>query len=250
MKKKAALLTAVFLAGIAWPLAAWSADSAPMIPAGTLLRVRLRDTLTSKTSKDGDKFTGVIDEAVSANGKVVVPAGTIVDGHVAFVKPPGRVKGRAQMRVVLDALTTPDNAHYQFTGSLEDAHGSPCAKTGKDNEGTIEGCGKSTKGALKSAGLAGAVGAGAGATVGMGSAIDCRYFGNCGGPGMASSTLYGAGAGAAAALIYNLFKKHKDVVLVTGTKLTFVVNRSVDPVKPAAQAKPAASDSASNNPNQ
>lgn len=246
MKTKAMLLTAALLAGMSLPLAAWAAESAPMIPAGTLLKVRLRDTLTSKTSKNGDTFTGVIDKAVLANGKEVVPAGTIVDGHVVFVKKPGRVKGKAEMRVVLDGLTTPDNVKYQFTGSLEDARGTPCAKTG-DSEGTIKGCGKSKKDALKSAGIAGAIGASAGATVGMGSVIDCRYFGNCGGPGLGTSTLYGAAGGAAAALIYNLFKKEKDVVLVTGTKLTFVVNRSVEPSKPAAAPATASSDSTTDN---
>jgi hypothetical protein len=247
MKIKAMLLTAAFLAGIALPLAAWAADSAPIIPAGTLLRVRLRDTLTSKTSKNGDQFTGVIDEAVSANGKEVIPAGTIVNGHVAFVKPPGRVTGRAEMRVVLDGLTTPDDVKYQLSGSLEDARGTPCAKTGSDDEGTIKGCGKSKKDAAKGAGIAAAVGASAGATVGMGSEIDCRYFGNCGGPGIGTSTLYGAGMGAAAALVYTLFKKEKDVVLVTGTNLTFVVNRSVEASKPAAAPATASSNSTPNN---
>lgn len=231
MKTRAKVWMAALLAAVALPLAALAESSAPVIPAGTLLRVRLRTTLTSKTSKNGDTFTGVVDEAVLSSGKEIVPAGTIVEGHVAFVKPPGRVKEHSEMRIVLDHLTTPDNLNYRLAGSLEDAKGVPCAKTGSDDEGTIQGCGKSKKDALKDAGLASALGASAGATVGLGSEIDCQYYGNCGGPGIGTSTLYGAGIGATTALIYHVFKKQKDIVLVTGTNLTFVVNRSVEASK-------------------
>jgi hypothetical protein len=221
--KSASLLLALALP--AWALAA---ETKVLIPAGTVLHVRLETTLTSKTSKTGDKFTGVVDKPVRSAGHEVVPQGSLVEGHVVFVKPSGRVKGLGEMRIVLDKIITPDNEQYAMTGTLEDANGGPCAQTGTDDEGTVKGCGKSKKDAMKDAAIGGAMGAGAGATVGMGSAIDCRYFGNCGGPGMASSTLYGAGIGAATALIYNLFKHEKQIVLVGGMHLTFVVSRSVE----------------------
>jgi hypothetical protein len=160
-------------------------------------------------------------------GKEVVPEGSIVAGHVVFAKPSKRVKGAGEMRIVLDTITTPDNDSLAMNGTLEDANGGPCVKSGTDDEGTLKSCGKSKKDAAKDAALGSAMGAGAGATIGMGSAIDCRYFGNCGGPGMGQATLYGAGIGAATALIYNLFKHEKQVVLVGGMHLTFIVSHSV-----------------------
>jgi hypothetical protein len=215
-----------------------SKTSKVLIPAGTVLHVRLDTTLTSKTSKEGDKFRGVIDRPTTVGGKEVVPQGSIVTGHVTFAKPSGRIKGKAEMRIVLDQITTPDDDKYALSGTLEDANGGPCAQTGSDDEGTIKGCGKTKKDAAKDAAIGGAIGAGVGGTIGMGSAIDCRYFGNCGGPGMASSTLYGAGIGAATALVYNLFKHEKQVVLVGGMHLTFVVNRSVEAEVPAEDETP------------
>jgi len=206
------------------------------VPAGSTLHVRLTKTLTSKTSKSGDQFTGQVTEPVTVNGQEVVPGGSLVDGHVAMVKPSGRIKGRAEMRLVLDHIMTPDDVSIALAGSLEDAHGGPCASTAGDDEGTIKGCGKSKKSAAKDAAIAGAMGAGAGATVGMGSEIECRYYGACNGPGMGESVGYGAAIGASTALLYNLFKHEKEIVLVQGADLTFVVNRTVSADAPANKA--------------
>ncbi len=227
---------AALLIAAALPAGLWAETSHLVIPAGTVLHIKLRTTLTSKTSKTGDKFTGVVDQPVMDGDKEVVPLGSIVEGHVAFIKPSGRVKGRGEMRIVLDKVLTPDDGDYALGATLEEVSGSPCAETGSDDEGTIKGCGKSKKDALKDAGMGAAMGAGVGATVGLGSAIDCRYFGNCGGPGIGTSALYGAGIGAATALIYNLFKHEKHVILLGGTHLTFIINRTVN----VAQTEPGA----------
>jgi len=197
------------------------------LPAGSTLHVRLTTTLTSKTNKNGDPFTGETTEAVKANGKEIVPEGSLVYGHVAFLKPSGRVSGRAEMRVVLDRIETQDDIKFTLAAPLEETQGAPCATT-TGEEGTIKGCGKSKKDAMKDSAIAGAMGAGAGATVGMGHEIECEYYGMCGGPGLGADIGYGAAIGAGTALIYHLFKHEKDLVLVEGTHLTFVVNRSVD----------------------
>ena len=70
------------------------------------------------------------------------------------------------------------------------------------------------------------MGAGAGATVGMGHEIECEYYGICGGHGMGADIGYGAAIGGGTALIYMLFKHEKDIILVQGTELTFIVNRT------------------------
>ena len=198
-----------------------------LLPAGSSLHVRLQTTLTSKTNKTGDKFSGYVEQPVVANGKTIVPVGSLVDGHVVMVKKSKRIKGVGEMRIVLDDITTENGDEFLMNGSLEEAQGSPCARTASDSEGTIKGCGKSAKDALKGAAIAGAMGAGAGASVGMGQEINCRYYGNCGGPGFGADIGYGAAIGASAALIYNVFKHEKALVLLQGTHLTFVVDRSV-----------------------
>jgi len=84
------------------------AKTVPPIPVGTILHVKLNPTLTSKTNQTGDTFTGVLAQPIVANGKEVVPKYSMLCGHVAFVKPSGRIEGVARMRVVRDKVVTPD----------------------------------------------------------------------------------------------------------------------------------------------
>lgn len=220
-------------------LASASNKDLPTIPAGSTLRIRLTTTLTSKTNKTGDAFTGQVVQAIVADGKEIIPIGSLIDGHVAFIKPPGRIKTKAEMRIVVDHVVTPDDVKYDLAAGLADGQVGPCAKTGTDEEGTVKGCGKSKKDAAKDSAIAGAMGAGAGASVGLGHTIECEYYGNCGGPGMGTDVLAGAGIGAGTALIYNLFKKEKDVILIEGSELTFVVNRTANADEAPAPATPA-----------
>jgi len=236
MKTTKAWVAALILS-MAVPIFMLAANGGVTLPAGTTLHVKLMTTLTSKTSKTGDKFSGIVEQPITVDGKTVVPDGSFVEGHVSFVKPSKRIKGKAQMRIVLDNVTTPEDAKYLLTGTLQDAHGGPCASTGSDDEGTIVGCGKSKKDAAKAAGIAGAIGAGAGASVGLGHEIECQYYGNCGGAGMGTDIMYGAGIGAGTALIYSLLRHEKEIVLVEGSALTFIVNRSVEAIPPAETAE-------------
>ena len=111
----------------------------------------------------------------------MIPSGSTVEGHVAFVQDSGRVKGVAQMRLVLDDVITADDVKLVLPAGLDDRAGGSCAKSTGDDEGTIKGCGKNKKDAVKDAAIGGAIGAGAGASVAMGSEIDCMYSGNYGG---------------------------------------------------------------------
>ncbi len=202
------------------------ANAPPVVPAGSALYVRLTTTLTDKTNNTGDPFTGEVTKPITANGTEIISAGSMVNGHVAFIKPSGRFKGKAEMRLVLDSIITPDDVTYRLAAGLEEAKGGACAGMKNDDEGTIQGCGKSKKDAMKDAGIAGAMGAGAGATVGLGHEIDCNYYGNCGGPGMGADIGYGAAIGAGTALIYHFIQHEKHIILVEGTALTFMVNRT------------------------
>jgi hypothetical protein len=208
-----------------------------VLPAGSILHVRLSTTLTSKTNKTGDKFTGMVTQPVIAGDKTLVPEGSMVEGHVTMVKPSGRVAGRASMRIVLDKINTPDDVNFNLAGSLQDLSTSTCTKGIKDNEGTVEGCGKNKKGMAEGAAIVGGMGAAAGATIGVTQDEICRFYG-CPGqnPNIAMDAAYGAGIGAGTVLLYSLFKHEKQVVLVSGSDLTFVVNHTVEQVPGGAPA--------------
>jgi len=177
------------------------------LAAGSTLEVRLMTTLSTRTNKEGDPFSARIVQSIMQKGEDIIPEGSIVEGRVTFAKEAGRIKGKSEMRLVADSITTPQDVKYVIVASLEDARGIGGAKV-KGKEGTIEGGGTSAKGGAIETGI----GAGAGAAIGGLTA---------GGEG----ALYGAGIGLVAAGIHHLFKKGQDVTLPMGTEMTFVISR-------------------------
>jgi hypothetical protein len=100
--------TLAFLGIVGCQNASVSADTAvplrvPVVaPAGSVLRVRLDQTLDTERNRPGDRFTGMLDTPLLADGKEVLPKGTIVDGHVLNARQSGRLKGRAVLSLTLD----------------------------------------------------------------------------------------------------------------------------------------------------
>jgi hypothetical protein len=195
--------TSLIVAAIMVTAALSVAGNPPVsLPTGTRVDVELTTTLSSSANQAGDPFIAEIENPIFAGGQEVVPAGSTLRGHVTFVKPPGRARGKAQMRLVGDSIIT--KAGKQFTFKAQLANLGPDAGVTKGNEGTLQGKGKSTKKTAEEAGIGAAAGAGVGAIA-------------AGGQG----ALYGAGIGLAAGVIHAIAKHHKDIVLNAGTEMTF-----------------------------
>lgn len=192
------------LAGAMLPFA-WGAtlSAQPTLTVGTQIEVQLTTTLSSSANQVGDPFTAEVEDPIFADGQEVVPAGSTLRGHVAFVKPPGRLRGKAQMRLVGDYVVTKAGKQFSFKADLADLSSEADAKK-KDSEGTLQGSGKSVKKSAKNTGIATAAGAGVGAIA-------------AGGTG----AMYGAGIGVLAGVIQSLAKHHRDILLNAGTELTF-----------------------------
>jgi hypothetical protein len=204
MKLTSRILASIIAALAGSMLLGAAANPKPSIPAGTRVNVQLITALSSSADRSGDTFVAQVQDPIFVGGEQLIPSGSTLRGHVTFVKPPGRVKGKAEMRLVGDSIVTKDGHAYAFKADLTD--GAESDVTVNKAEGTIEGPGKSKKQAAKESGVGAAAGAGAGAIA-------------AGGTG----ALYGAGAGALAGLIHTLAKHHKNVVLQTGTQLVFVL---------------------------
>ncbi len=75
-----------------------------VIPAGTELPVKLGETLSSDESQPEQKVTAELVDSISSNGRVVLPAGSEVIGHVVVAQRSGRVKGRARLVVAFQEI--------------------------------------------------------------------------------------------------------------------------------------------------
>jgi len=150
-----------------------------------------------------------LQDPIFAKGEEVIPAGSMIEGRIAFVRPPGRVKGVAQIRLVPEKITTKDGVSYEISANLQEAQGDSSIKM-KDNEGTLEGkSGKSAKTTAKDAGIGAGIGAAGGVLMDGG-----------------TGALYGMAIGAVVGTARAVLKHNKDIVVPTGTDLTFMINRA------------------------
>lgn len=111
-----------------------------VLPADTVLIVRMETRLDSKTSRPSDRFTAKLIEPVKdAAGKVVVPAGSLVEGHVASVTPAQLRRRSGVIAVGFDRLRLLDGRSLPMHGVLTSAD--PRERQRIDEEGQVKGGG-------------------------------------------------------------------------------------------------------------
>ncbi len=187
------------------------------IPAGTHLLMKLISPLhtTSSTPGSGGVYLETAFPVVE-NNRVVIPEHTRVMGVVTDERRPGRVQGRAQMRLKFTQLILPDNRELSVVGSLQGLPGSSTNRT-VNHEGTIEPVDQIDADVYTVAKTTGA-----GVLVGS-----IRHVGIGVGPG----ALIGAGLGLAKVL----FTRGDEISLPVGTRVEMVLQRPLT-VQPARRS--------------
>ncbi len=155
-------------------------DAEIIIPKDTELIVELNGSITTETAKEGDRFTATIVSPTEI-------AGAVVEGHVAKVTKPGRIKRRSQLQFSFDRVILNEARWSNFDATLTEVlpvKGDNVKKV--DNEGMA--VGKSsfkgdavkigaatgtgvTIGAIAGGPVGAAVGAGVGAAFGVGAVV-------------------------------------------------------------------------------
>jgi hypothetical protein len=197
MKNWMVLLCVLLLAAM---LAAQT--SAP-VPAGTVLMVRLDTTLATFSNRVGDPFQGKIVQPIVLNGKIVIPAGAIVEGRITKVSEPRRISGKPTLGVLPEAVIMPTGERYFLDATLTDTN---IPGTDVSSEGQFKGTGHDRRDQLE-------VGGGTAGGMLVGGLIG-------GGPGV----LIGGAVGATATTVHWL-AKHRSATLPAGTQLTLELNR-------------------------
>ena len=91
------------------------------VSEGTRFRVRMNETLSSKTAKSGDRFTVTVREPVySTNGAVVIPVGSEVVGRVDTVNRAEKGGNPGAIDVSFVQLVLPNGTARSINGSLTD----------------------------------------------------------------------------------------------------------------------------------
>lgn len=136
------------------------------LPAGTVVRVRVDDWISSDQNLAGDSFSAVLDQPIVVGGWVVARRGQAQTGRVSLVKKGGHGSGTSQLGVDLPELTLVDGQQLPlqtelFQTSAGTSHGRDAAVIG-----TTTGVG-ALIGAIAGGGTGAAIGAGVGATAGI-----------------------------------------------------------------------------------
>jgi len=190
---------------------ATAAPSTPVefnIPAGTKVPLALKHAISTKTTHEGDAVYAETTFPIVANGRVLIPAGTYVQGRISHIQRAGHIKGRAEVLMHFTTLIYPSGYTVMLPGSVENAPGVDKTSV-KDQEGTIRGDSQTGE----KAGTV-ATAAGTGAVVGGLSR---------GGKG----ALVGAGIGGAVGTAIALLSRGNDVKLDAGTTVEMVIQREV-----------------------
>jgi hypothetical protein len=90
------------------------------VPSGTELDIRLSQRLSSDTAKVEDRFEGTTLIDLRQNGRVVIPAGSVVRGIVTDVKDAGRIERKGSLILTLDQIRINGRA-YPIRGSVTQA---------------------------------------------------------------------------------------------------------------------------------
>jgi hypothetical protein len=179
-----------------------------VIPAGTHIAIALKNTISTKSNREGDPIYAQSTFPVAVNDRIIVPVGTYVQGKIISIKPAGHIKGRAEVLIHFTSLIYPSGYTVLLPGAIENSPGVDNAKV-KDEEGTIQGDGNKGKTAATIAGPA-ANGALIGAVA-------------RGGEG----ALIGAGIGGAIGTTIAALSHGNEVKMGPGTTLEVVLQRDV-----------------------
>jgi hypothetical protein len=181
------------------------------VDTGTIIRVRMNGTISSKTARVGDKFKTTATEPVySTNGVVVIPVGSTITGRVDTVTPAKKGGNPGQIGASFISVQLPNGNVRAINGSLTDLD-SKSAKS--DNEGGASGD------KMKNRKIIFIGGGGAGGAV-LGAAIG-------GGKGALIGGIIGAGAG----LLGERFTKGEEAEVKSGTEFGVYLNQPVSMTK-------------------
>jgi hypothetical protein len=180
------------------------------IPQGSHALLRLVNSVTTRTAREGDYVYMRTATPIVANGQIVVPVDSYVQGVVSQSKRSGRVNGRAELALRIESLTLPSGKVIKVSPHLSSV----------DSEGTDQKVDTKESG-IQQGGSKGVDAERVAKISATGAAIGGIADRSWSGAGI------GGGAGGAVGLAYVLLTRGREVELRQGSTIDVVFERAV-----------------------
>ncbi len=200
-------------AGQSAPASAAHDSNSVVIPSGSKIPLSLKQAISTKNAREGDPVYAETVFPFVVNERVLIPAGTYIQGKIMHTEHAGRSKKRAEMLIHFTSMIYPSGYTVMLPGSIDNTPGAD-NKGVKDSEGTIQqdkDTGKRLEDAAKGAAVGGTVG-----TIGGAAA------------GGFNGARYGGLAGLAGGVAWALLKHGPELKLDVGTSLEMEIQRDVE----------------------
>lgn len=119
MQARRTMAAVVAIMLVSWVAGAQERRSAGVggaIPEGTQVEIRIIDSLSSDTAREGDSFHGTLEQAIEVNGRTLYPKGAEVTGTVTRVHSSGRLSDPGELELVLNSIATGGRSYPVNTG--------------------------------------------------------------------------------------------------------------------------------------
>lgn len=137
------------------------------IPAGTVITVRLVDSVDTRVNKAGDEIAATVDSPISDNGQTVIPRYAKARLRIVSERNAGHIKGQSMVELKLVSVTVGGQVYNVNSGVYQrEAKGSRGKQTAE--RAGIGAAVGGIIGAIAGGGKGAAIGAGVGAGAGTG----------------------------------------------------------------------------------
>lgn len=183
-----------------------------VIPAGSKIPLLLKQAISTKNAREGDAVYAETAFPFVLNERILVPAGTYIQGKIVHTIAAKNGGKRAEILIHFTSMIYPTGYTVMLPASVENTPGAD-DKGVKDEEGTIQqdkDTGKRVEDSVKDGAIAGTAGGIAGAAAG----------------GLNGARVGGI-AGLVGGVAWALLKHGPDVKLDVGTSIEMVVQRDI-----------------------
>lgn len=167
-----------------------------VVPNNTMLNAVLNTNISTKTAKEGDRFTMTVNSPSQYSG-------AIIEGYISNPERSGRITGRSSLTLNYETIRLRNNQTYRFAGITESVLMADGKRVEVGNEGGVAEKDSQTKSTVERT----TIGAGIGAI--LGAIIN-------GGKG----AIIGAGVGASAGAGSVYIQGRDDMELMSGSQIT------------------------------